>query len=104
MVLDHVADRSSLIVKSSPALHAEVLCHRDLNALDVIAVPKRFHKRVGEAERQNIVHSALAEIVVDAKDVGFIECPKQNSIQFLRRCEVMAERLFHNDASASSTV
>ena len=35
MVLDDVADRAGLIVKGASALHAEILRHGDLHALDV---------------------------------------------------------------------
>src|ERR1700741_1732794 len=98
MVLDHVADRSSLIVKAPAALYPEVLSHRDLDALDVVAVPKGFDKGVGKAERQHVVDCSLAKIMVNTEDVSFVEGPKQDLVQFLRRCEVIAERLFHDDS------
>src|SRR5215471_5139797 len=96
MVLNHVADGSSLVIKTAATLYSEVFRHRELDALDVIAAPKGFHKSIGEAERQHIVHSALSKIVVDAEDVAFIEGPEQNLIQFLRRGQIVPEGLFHN--------
>ena len=73
MVLDHIANGAGLIVESAATLHAEILRHRDLHALDVIAIPEWLHERVGESEDDHVVHRPLAEIVVDAKDRGFGE-------------------------------
>src|SRR6516162_9455219 len=42
--------------------------------------------------------------MVDAKDVGFVEDPKQKSVQLARRRQVMTERLFDDDPRASSTI
>src|SRR5262249_42757933 len=47
VVLDDVADCSSLVIEAAAALDSKVLCHRDLDALDKIAVPKGLHKSVG---------------------------------------------------------
>src|SRR5215470_9458917 len=104
MVLDHVADCSSLIVKPSAALNPEVFRHRNLDALDVVAVPKRFHKCVGEAESQYVVDRALTQVVVDSEDIAFVKSPKQNPVQFLSRCEVVAERFLHDDSRSPSAV
>src|SRR6516225_5600313 len=42
--------------------------------------------------------------MVDAKDVGFVEDPKQKSVQLARRRQVMTERLFDDDPRASSAI
>ena len=68
MVLDHVADRAGLIVESAAALDAEVLSHRDLDALDVVPVPERLHEGVGETEDEHVVYRPLSEVVVDAEN------------------------------------
>jgi len=73
MVLHHVADRPGLVVEPAAPLHAEVLGHRDLHAFDVGAIPHRLEEGVGKAEEQHVVHGALAEVMVDAKDVVFVE-------------------------------
>src|ERR1700739_3103139 len=104
MVLDHVADGARLIVKSPAALYSEVLRHRDLDALDVVAVPKSLDKSVGKAKRQHVVDCSLAKIMANAEDRSFLEGPKQDLVQFLRRCEVMADRLFHDDSRSPPAV
>src|SRR5690242_5366992 len=104
MVLDHITDRSGLIVKSAATLYAEILCHRDLNALDAVAVPKSFHKSVGKTEYQHIVDRPFAKVVIDAEDVSFVEDAQQHPVQFPRGCEVVPEGLFHDDLSPSPAV
>src|SRR5215472_19024634 len=97
VVLDYIADGPSLIVKTSSTLYAEVLCHGDLDALDVVAIPKSFRKSVGEAEGQHVVYCSFAQIVVDAKDVRFVEDPKQDFVKTLRRGKIVPEWLFDDN-------
>src|SRR6266700_7736870 len=104
MVLHHVANGAGLVVKTSAALYAEVLCHSDFYALDVVAIPKSFDKSVGETEGQQVVNRSLAKVVVNAKDIGLIERPKQNLVQLLRRREIVPEGFFDDDARASGTI
>ena len=54
--------------RTAAALDAEALGHRDLHALDVVAVPDRLEERVGETEVHQVLHRLLAEVVVDAED------------------------------------
>ena len=88
-----------LVVERAAALDAEVLRHGDLHALDVVAVPERFQERVGEAEEHHVVHRPLAEVMVDAEDRRLVEGAEQDPVEFLRRGEVAAERLFDDDAA-----
>src|SRR2546426_5218554 len=44
---------------------------------------------------------SLAEVVVDAKDRLLLERAEQRAVEVLRRREVAAEGLFHDDASRS---
>ena len=73
VVLDHVADRAGLFVEGAPTLHAEDLGHRDLHALDAIAVPDRLEELVGEPERQDVEDRLLAQVVVDPEDSRFVK-------------------------------
>src|ERR1700722_13058794 len=104
MVLDHIADRTGLVVKASTPLNAKVLRHRDLDALDVVPIPERLNKRVGEAECQHVVQCAFSEIVVDTKDVGLIENAEQDFVEFLSRCQIMSEGFLHDDARSAITI
>src|SRR6266700_2935512 len=104
MVLHHVANGAGLVVKTSAALYAEIFRHGDFHTLDVVAVPKGFDKRVGETEGKQVVNCSLAQVVVNAKDIGLIERPKQNLVQLLRRREIVPEGFFDDDARPSGTI
>ena len=69
MVLHHVAQRAGLVVELRAALDADVLGDGDLHVLDAAAPPQRLEQRIAEAQRQQVLHRLLAEIVIDAKDL-----------------------------------
>src|ERR1700680_4584549 len=71
VVLDHIADRPGGVVKLPPPLDAELFRHRDLHTLDVIPIPDRLQKTIGEAKEQKIEDCLFTEVVVDAKDSRF---------------------------------
>ena len=73
VVLDQVAQRAGLVVVAGAGADADVLGGRDLDAVDVVAVPQRLEHAVGEAERQHVLDRLLAEVVVDAEDLGLVE-------------------------------
>src|SRR4030095_5437522 len=104
MVLNHVANGAGLIIERPPALNPEILCHGDLDALDLIAVPERLKERILEAEKDHVMNRPLAEVMVDAEDVLLVESPEQNPIERLRRDKVVPEGFFNDNASALSTV
>src|SRR6185436_7959185 len=89
MILNHVANRAGLIVECASALNSEVFRHRDLDALDLIAVPERLKERILEAEKDHVMNRPLAEVMVDAEDVLLVESPEQNPIERLRRDKVV---------------
>src|SRR5271157_3658103 len=55
MVLHHIADGAGLLVELAPALHAERFGHRDLHAVNLIAVPDGLQEAVGEAEDEQVL-------------------------------------------------
>ena len=55
MVDDHVAQRPDRVVEVPAVLDAEALGHRDLDTLDVVAVPDRLQDRVREAQVQDLL-------------------------------------------------
>src|SRR6266404_683488 len=101
MILNHIANGAGLIVKSSPALNTEVLCHGDLHALDIVAIPERLDKRVRESKDQQVVHRPLSEVMVDAKDICFVNSIKQNLVQLSCGFKIMSERFFDDDTGSS---
>ena len=65
MVLDHVTDRAGAIVEADPAFEADGFGDGDLDMLDPALAPQRFEQAVGEAERKQVLHRLLAEIMID---------------------------------------
>ena len=102
VVLDDVADRAGLFVELAAALHVEALGHRDLHALDVVAIPDRLEKRVREPE--DTAGSGPAPCRGSGRS-GRCRTRRRPlcSVAFkrLRRREVAAERLLEDDARAA---
>ncbi len=98
VVLHHVAQSARAVVVGAASADAERLRHRDLDVIDVVGVPQRFEQNVGEAQRQQILHGFLAQIVIDAEDLPLGEYRAELVIDALRRGAVDADRLFHDDA------
>ena len=73
MVRDHVAQRAGLLVELAARLDAHRLRRGDLHVIDAVAVPDRLEQPVGEAERHDVLHRLLAEIVVDAEDLVLVQ-------------------------------
>ena len=64
-----------MVVVAAAALDAEALGDGDLDVIDMGGVPERLEQRVAEAERHQVLHRLLAEIVVDAVDLPLVEDP-----------------------------
>src|SRR6202012_5268802 len=100
VILHNVANCAGGVVEGAAALNTEILGHGDLDALDVVAIPEGLHEGVCEAEHEEVVHRALAEVMVDTKYVYFVEGFVENLIQFASGFEVAAKGLFDDDAGA----
>ena len=79
-------------------LHAEILRHGDLHALDVAAIPERRQEWIREPEEEHVVHRPLAQVVIDAKDRLLLEGAEQRAVERLGRGKVVAEGLFDDDS------
>ena len=79
-------------------LDAEALGHRDLDALDVVAVPDRLEHRVGEPQVEQLLEAHLPQEVVDAQELRLVDHRVQLGSERARGGEVVAERLLDDDA------
>ena len=66
------------------------------------AVPQRLEQRVGEAQRQQVLHRLLAEIMVDPEDSVLGENLADRIVDLAAGCEIAAERLFEHHARPSA--
>ena len=97
MVDHHVAQRADGIVEVPAILDAEVLRHRDLHALDVVAVPHRLQHPVGEPQKQDLLETHLPEVMIDPEELGLLHVLVQLLGQRPGRGVIVAERLLHHD-------
>jgi hypothetical protein len=65
VILHHVTNRPDLRVEASAAIDAELLCHRHLDAPDVLPIPERLQERIGEAEIEEILNGFLPQKMID---------------------------------------
>src|SRR3546814_20384058 len=79
------------VLEAAATLHAELLGHGDLHVVDVLAAPQRFEEGVGEAEIQQVLHSLLAQVMVDAEDRRLVEDLVERGVERLRGGKVRSE-------------
>ena len=96
MVLDDVAHGAGFLVERPAGAHAYVFGDRDLDVVDVVLVPDRLEDPVGEPQGKDVLDRLLAEVVVDAVDLGLIEVPLELRVELLGTPEVPPERLLYD--------
>ena len=97
VVDDDVAQRADRVVEVAAVLDAEVLGHRDLDALDVVPVPDRLEHRVREPEVEDLLEAHLPEVVVDAEELRLVDVLVQLVGERAGRRAVVPERLLDDD-------
>jgi hypothetical protein len=84
MILHDVAQCADCVVEPATVLDAEVFGHGDVNLGNTVAVPQRGQRLVGEPQALQLDDRLLAQKVVDAQDLVFIEHRTQPGIEFTR--------------------
>src|SRR6185437_15018547 len=84
MVLQNVAECTGLLVERTTPFNANRLCRRNLNAIDVIAIPDWLEDPVAEAKDQDVLYGLLSEIVIDAEDLVLGQYVVQFVVQLAR--------------------
>ena len=102
VVLEEVAACAGRLVERAAVLDTDRLGHRDLDMVDVAAVPDRLEDAIAEAEDQEIADRLLAEVVIDPVDLRLAEDLAELAVEPDRRIEVVAERLFDDDPSPAT--
>ena len=65
-------------------------------------IPQRLVEHVAEAQHHQVLHRLLAEIVVDAENLLFGENRADRLVHRARGGQVLADRLFDDDARRSA--
>ena len=98
VVLHHVAHRTGAFVKAATLFHTQLFGHGDLDVGDVLAPPQGLEQRVAKSQCKQVLHRGLAQVVVDAKDLLFLEHLAHGCVDRAVGRQVVAQRLFEHDA------
>ena len=104
VVLEHVTESTSGLIEGTATFNADGLGAGDLDAFDVFVVPEGLKDAVAEAEDRDVLHGLFAEVVVDAKDLVFLENGVDVGVELNGRGEVGAERLFDDDVDPAAAL
>ena len=104
VVLEHVPRGAGLLVELAAAVEALRLGDGDLHVVDVAAVPDRLEDPVAEPEDHQVADRLLAQVMVDAEDLGLAEDLPDLAVQPDRGLEVVAERLLDDDPPPAAVV
>ena len=95
MVLHDIFESAGrVVICAPPAFHADRFCYGNPNVVNVSAIEYRFENRVAESEGQNILNGFFPQIVVDPKDLIFVQDTLDFRIQFERVGSEMRWRMW----------
>ena len=97
MVGNHVPERPGPLVEFAAPLDADRLGRRDLDVVDMRAIPDRLENAIGKAQRHHVLHRFLAEEMVDPIDLALAKRLQDLGIERPGGTEVVAERLLDHD-------
>ena len=72
-ILQNVSNDTELIEVTTPTLRSERFLERDLDVTDVVLIPSRTHRDVGETQDEQILHHLFPEVMINPE--GFILSP-----------------------------
>ncbi len=98
MVLHHVAQCAGLVIIARAVFKPDGFGHGDLHMVDMGRIPQWFVQGIGKAQCHQVLYCLLAEVVIDAEDLLFVEDVADRVVEGNRRFKVAADRLFHDDA------
>jgi len=75
-----------------------------LNVVDVVRVPDRVEQLIGEAQRQDVLHCLLAQVVVDAKDRILGKDAVDHFVEIAGTVQVVPERLLDDNPAPAVVV
>src|SRR5262245_37685246 len=99
MVLDHVPKRAGFLIVSASSFDANRFGGCDLYVVHIAAIPQRLKNTIAETKRQNILDSLLAQVMIDAEHLVFVEHTMDRVVEFSGTLQVVPERLFDDNSS-----
>ena len=98
VVLDHIAHRAGFVIIRAAPANPHGFGHSDLDMIDVVVVPQRLEQHIGKADRHQVLHGFLAQIVINPVNLGFGKIGGKGLIQRAGGVQIAAKRFFHHDA------
>lgn len=98
VILDHVTHGADFVIKSAAGADPFLFGHGDLNIIDEVTVPNRFPDGIGEAKIEKVLHGFFPEVVVDPKEIGFIEAGLEIGDEVAGGSEIVSKGFFDDDA------
>ncbi len=102
MVLDHVAQGARIVVVRGARAHPLGLGHGYLDVVDVMAVPDLLENTVAKAQDHEVADRFLAQIMVDAEDLAFVQILVQAVVDCPRALQIHTDRLLHHDPAEAA--
>jgi hypothetical protein len=93
MVLHDISDDTELVKVSTTTLCSEWFLERDLDIIDVIAVPGCTEELVTESQNQYVFHHLFAQIMIDTENLLFLPVWLKGPLQLSRTGKVFSEWL-----------
>ena len=87
MVRDHIPQGAGTFVVFAALLDPDGLGCRNLDVIDVVAIPDRFKESVAEAKDEDVLHRLFAKIMIDPIDLIFREVFFDFDVERARRIE-----------------
>jgi hypothetical protein len=104
VVLNDVAQGACLLVEGAARPDPDVLGDRDLDVVHVVLVPDRLEDAVGEPQGQDVLDRVLAEVVVYAVDLVFLEVAPEVGVELPGAPQVPPERLLHHEPGVGAVL
>ena len=83
---------------------ADFLVDRDLDMVDVIAIPDRLEHAVGKAQHQDVLHRLLAEVMIDPVNLVLVDDLEQFVVQRAWRKRGRCRTAFRSPAAAMRAI
>jgi hypothetical protein len=93
MVLHDISNDTKLVKISTTPLSPEWLFERDLDVVDMVAVPGSTKEFVTKSQNQNVLDHLLSKVMVNTENLLLIPVWLQSLLQFAGAGKILSEWL-----------
>ena len=99
VVLHHVAQGAGVFIKRTALFDTQLFGNGDLNVGNVLTAPQGFKQGIAKTHGKQVLYRRLAQVVVNSENLVLFKDLAHALVDELVGLEVVAQRLFQNDAS-----